>query len=208
MQRYHHFTDMQIWGRGLDLERFDPSLRRSEEFRRRIGVAPHEVRAYASCKPCNRSMCTKLYSICFLLTFFGCFLVASFLFQFECAYFVNTASPRGVLPGLLQVCLIWVGRLVPEKRPDIWRDVYLALLAEGLPVKGLVVGVGPCQAMFDACPGVHVAGWLNGLDLAEAYASADLLLFPSDVETFGNVTLEALGSGIPAVVSDEGLWHN
>jgi glycosyltransferase involved in cell wall biosynthesis len=102
---------------------------------------------------------------------------------------------------LFQVCLIWVGRLVPEKRPDIWRDVYLALLAEGFPVKGLVVGVGPCQVMFDACPGVTVAGWLNGVDLAEAYASADLLLFPSDVETFGNVTLEALGSGIPAVVS-------
>jgi glycosyltransferase involved in cell wall biosynthesis len=124
------------------LERFNPTLRRSEAFRAKVGVGPRDV------------------------------------------------------------CLIWVGRLVPEKRPDIWRDVYLALLAEGLPVKGLVVGVGPCQAMFDACPGVAVAGWLSGVDLAEAYASADLLLFPSDVETFGNVTLEALGSGIPAVVEN------
>ena len=138
--RYHHFTDMQIWGRGIDLERFNPSLRRSEAYRAQIGVGPQDI------------------------------------------------------------CLIWVGRLVPEKRPDIWRDVYLALLAEGFPVKGLVVGVGPCQAMFDECPGVHIAGWLSGIPLAVAYASSDLLLFPSDVETFGNVTLEALGSGIPAVV--------
>ena len=44
--------------------------------------------------------------------------------------------------------------------------------------------------MFENVAGVAVKGWLSGLDLAEAYASSDILLFPSDVETFGNVTLE------------------
>lgn len=43
-------------------------------------------------------------------------------------------------------------------------------------------------------------GWLSGASLAEAYASSDVLVFPSDVETFGNVTLEALASGVPCVV--------
>ncbi len=57
-------------------------------------------------------------------------------------------------------------------------------------MKGLIVGVGPCQSMFENIPGVVVKGWLSGLELAEAYASSDILLFPSDVETFGNVTLE------------------
>ena len=71
-------------------------------------------------------------------------------------------------------------------------------------MKGLIVGVGPCQSMFENIPGVVVKGWLSGLDLAEAYASSDILLFPSDVETFGNVTLEVwaifaadCASGVP-----------
>ena len=54
---------------------------------------------------------------------------------------------------------------------------------------------------------LQVLGWLSGLDLAEAYGSADILLFPSDVETFGNVTLEALASGIPAIVEQKCSAH-
>jgi len=147
VEGYDKFTDMQVWGRGIDLERFNPVTRRSEAFRRRHGFRPQDL------------------------------------------------------------VLIWVGRLVPEKRPDIWREVYTRLAAEGLPVKGLVVGVGPCQQLLEGLDGVSVVGWLSGLDLAEAYASADILLFPSDVETFGNVTLEALGSGIPAVVEEKCSAH-
>ena len=98
------------------------------------------------------------------------------------------------------VLLIWVGRLVPEKRPDIWMDVVQRLNDEGHACKGVVVGHGFSQNEMAQLENVHCLGWLSGVGLAEAYASADILLFPSDVETFGSVTLEALASGCPGVV--------
>lgn len=54
---------------------------------------------------------------------------------------------------------------------------------------------------------VVCCGWLSGAALGEAYASSDVLLFPSDVETFGNVTLEALASGCPCVVEEKCGGH-
>jgi glycosyltransferase involved in cell wall biosynthesis len=54
---------------------------------------------------------------------------------------------------------------------------------------------------------VSCCGWLSGAALGEAYASSDVLLFPSDVETFGNVTLEALASGCPCVVEEKCGGH-
>jgi phosphatidylinositol alpha 1,6-mannosyltransferase len=50
-------------------------------------------------------------------------------------------------------------------------------------------------------PGVHVLGLMHGPDLAEAYASADLFVFPSATETFGNSLLEAMGSGLPCLAA-------
>lgn len=98
------------------------------------------------------------------------------------------------------VVVLWVSRLVPEKRPDIWMHVVKRLQDEGLPVKSLVVGCGTFEKSLSKLRHVHCMGWLTGNALGEAYASSDVLLFPSDVETFGNVTLEALSSGCPAVV--------
>jgi hypothetical protein len=98
------------------------------------------------------------------------------------------------------VLIIWVGRLVPEKRPDIWTDVVTRLNDEGIACKGVVVGHGFSQNELAKLENVHCLGWLSGVGLAEAYASADILLFPSDVETFGSVTLEALASGCVGVV--------
>ncbi len=71
---------------------------------------------------------------------------------------------------------------------------------EGLPVKALVVGNGTFEKYLSKLKHVCCLGWLSGNALGEAYASSDILLFPSDVETFGNVTLEALSSGCPSVV--------
>jgi len=51
---------------------------------------------------------------------------------------------------------------------------------------------------------VTFTGFLEGDDLAEAYASADIFVFPSTTDTFGNVVLEAQASGLPVIVSDEG----
>lgn len=107
-------------------------------------------------------------------------------------------SSRGLSED--DVLIIWVGRLVPEKRPDIWTDVVMRLNEEGIPCKGVVVGHGFSQNELAKLENVHCLGWLSGVGLAEAYASADILLFPSDVETFGSVTLEALASGCVGVV--------
>ena len=66
-----------------------------------------------------------------------------------------------------------------------------------------VVGEGPTQqAMRQACPNALFLGTCLGEDLAEAYANSDLFVFPSISETFGNVTLEAMASGVAVVVAD------
>lgn len=105
------------------------------------------------------------------------------------------------------VVILWVGRLVPEKRPDIWLNVVKRLQMEGVAVKALVVGHGTFEASLAQIQNVSCCGWLSGVALAEAYAAADVLLFPSDVETFGNVTLEALASGCACVVEDKCGGH-
>jgi len=99
------------------------------------------------------------------------------------------------------IVVLWVSRIVPEKRPDIWFNVIKRLQDEdNLPIKPLVVGVGTYERQFLSLKDVTCCQFLSGTDLAEAYASADVLLFPSDVETFGNVTLEGLSSGLPCIV--------
>jgi phosphatidylinositol alpha 1,6-mannosyltransferase len=110
-------------------------------------------------------------------------------------------SAKGI--NQTDVVVLWVSRIVPEKRPDIWLSVVKRLQDEGLAVKALVVGSGTFEKYLSKLKHVSCCGWLSGVNLAEAYASADILLFPSDVETFGNVTLEALASGCPCVVEQK-----
>jgi hypothetical protein len=114
-------------------------------------------------------------------------------------------AARGI--GEHEVVVLWVGRLVPEKRPEIWMNVLHRLRAEGIPYRGLVVGHGAYEGLMATIPNVSCTGWLSGEDLAEAYASSDILLFPSAVETFGNVTLEALASGCVCVVEENCSGH-
>jgi phosphatidylinositol alpha 1,6-mannosyltransferase len=104
------------------------------------------------------------------------------------------------------VVILWVGRLVPEKRPDIWLQCVKRLQDEGIPVKALIVGHGNLESSLREID-YHNCGWLSGLALAEAYASCDILLFPSGVETFGNVTLEALASGCVGIVEQNCSGH-
>ena len=105
------------------------------------------------------------------------------------------------------VVILWVGRLVPEKRPDIWLYVVERLQKEGIPVKAMVVGHGSLESSLRGIKDLACCGWMSGLALAEAYASCDVLLFPSGVETFGNVTLEALASGCIAIVEEKCSGH-
>ena len=100
-----------------------------------------------------------------------------------------------------EVVILWVGRLVKEKSPDTWAEVIRRLHRDGLRFRALVVGSGSYQGNMAGLPHTECLGWLGGAALAEVYASVDLFLFPSEVETFGNVTLEALASGVPCVAS-------
>lgn len=99
-----------------------------------------------------------------------------------------------------EIAISFAGRLVKEKNTAIYMRVMNALTARGLKVKPLVIGDGPEMAAMKAGlrNGVF-AGFLHGEELARAYASSDIFFFPSESETFGNVTLEAMASGLPAV---------
>lgn len=139
-------TNLQIWGRGVDIDKFHPS-HRDLKYRRDLGIQDDEV----------------------------------------------------------VVC--WVGRLVQEKRVDIFCDTVQRLYDQRVPFKALVVGAGPCEAQIKCLPNTVFTGWMTADQLAVAYASSDVFLFPSSVETFGNVTLEAMASGLPVVVEEGCSGH-
>ncbi len=107
----------------------------------------------------------------------------------------------GFAPG--DIVLLFVGRLVLEKGIDMFADTVEVLKARGMKFRVLVVGGGPAQAHFLArVPDAVFAGFLTGTDLATAYASSDVFLNPSVTEAFGNVTTEAMASGVSVVCAE------
>ena len=99
--------------------------------------------------------------------------------------------------------VLFVSRLVWEKELQTYVDTIKRLRKEDPSVKALVVGEGPARLeLQEMLPEGVFTGFLEGKELARAYASSDLFLFPSHTETFGNVTLEAMACGLPAVVAD------
>lgn len=136
-------SKVQLWERGVELDRFNPSYR-SMHWRRKWGFKDNEI----------------------IITF--------------------------------------VSRLVLEKDVDIYAKVVQKLTERYLgQVRGLIVGSGPAEEnMKKWLPNQIFTGSLSGEELSIAYASSDLFLFPSISETFGNVTLEALASGVPCFVAD------
>ena len=99
-----------------------------------------------------------------------------------------------------EVVVSFVGRLVWEKGLHVYADVIEGLEKRGIPHRSVVVGSGPAEAELQArLPRTVFTGHLGGLTLAQAYASSDVFVFPSETETFGNVTLEAMASGLPTV---------
>ena len=96
----------------------------------------------------------------------------------------------------------FVGRLVMEKGLDVFAGTIAALRARGVPHRVLVVGEGPAQEWFaQNMPAAIFAGFQKGTNLGRAVASMDMLFNPSVTETFGNVTLEAMASGLPVVAA-------
>ncbi len=135
-------TDLRIWSRGVDCQRFNPA-RRDLAWRRSIGFADDDV-------------------------------VISF-----------------------------TGRVVLEKGLTFFAEVIEALEKQNLAHKVLIVGDGPERARLqNRLKNAHFTGYLSDEPLARAYASADIFFNPSISETFGNVTLEAMASGVPCVCAE------
>lgn len=100
----------------------------------------------------------------------------------------------------------YVGRITAEKNVDALVEIEQLLYAAGVSdCRFLIVGRGSRDKFLRAnLKNGELTGVLTGDALAQAYANMDVFLFPSKTDTFGNVVLEALSSGVPALVSDEG----
>ena len=104
------------------------------------------------------------------------------------------------LPGELNV--LYAGRLTREKGVDLLADAFLDARRRDPRLHLVLAGGGPEQERLRERVGEEHAtflGWLQGIELARAYASADIFLFPSATDTFGQVILEAQASGLPVV---------
>jgi glycosyltransferase involved in cell wall biosynthesis len=118
-------------------------------------------------------------------------------------------GPHRRVPGRFgedRIAVLYAGRLTQEKGADLLVDAFLAARERDPRLHLVLAGGGPEEAVLRARLGEHATflGWLEGDALAEAYASADLFLFASRTDTFGQVLLEAQASGLPVVAVAEG----
>ncbi|HEY2345899.1 MAG TPA: glycosyltransferase family 1 protein [Xanthomonadaceae bacterium] len=105
--------------------------------------------------------------------------------------------------------VMYLGRIAAEKNLDLAIRAFRAIQAQQPQAHFVWVGEGPVRATIEkANPDFVFAGLRRGEELARHFASADLFLFPSLTETFGNVTLEAMASGVPTVAFDYGAAHD
>lgn len=139
----HGFERVRIWGRGVDMTRFNPSHRNHTWRERLTGGHPEKE------------------------------------------------------------LLLYVGRLAVEKRIDWLRPVIDALPDARLAIVGDGPIRGDLEKLFEGTPTIFT-GYLQGVDLSSAYAAGDLFVFPSASETFGNVVLEAMASGMPVIAPRAG----
>src|SRR5262249_55306327 len=111
------------------------------------------------------------------------------------------ASEFGIAPEMTVV--LYVGRLNRGKNVGLVADAVASLVARGLPVHLLCAGDGDERAAILSRLGRHATcpGNLERETLASIYASSDLFAFPSEIEEYANVVLEALASGLPVMVS-------
>ncbi|MDR0516587.1 MAG: glycosyltransferase [Fibromonadaceae bacterium] len=112
----------------------------------------------------------------------------------------------------LKICFLYVGRISVEKDIPFLEKLWKELCEEHVELaeKSELVFVGggwyldTLKENMKECPNVHFAGVKAGRELAEFYANADFFLFPSGTDTFGNVVVESIASGTPAIVTDKG----
>ena len=110
--------------------------------------------------------------------------------------------------GSRPVRFLFVGRISKEKDLPFLEKLWHLLRQETDSAELMFVGNGwyldTLKANFSNCPEVLFAGEQGGETLASLYADADYFIFPSGTDTFGNVVVEALASGTPAIVTDKG----
>lgn len=112
----------------------------------------------------------------------------------------------GLAPDDLAV--LYVGRIAPEKNLALLEQAFVAVRARHPRARLVLVGDGPALPQLRArLPEAVCAGAQTGVLLAEHYASADLFVFPSLTETYGNVVAEALASGLPVVAYRDAAAH-
>lgn len=111
---------------------------------------------------------------------------------------------RSAEDGTLNV--LYAGRITREKGVDLLAESFLAAAEREPRLRLQLAGGGPEQERLAALLGERASflGWLTGQDLARAYADADVFLFPSATDTFGQVILEAQASGLPVIAVAQG----
>jgi glycosyltransferase involved in cell wall biosynthesis/predicted metal-dependent phosphoesterase TrpH len=110
--------------------------------------------------------------------------------------------PRGATPNPEKpINVLYAGRITREKGAELLADAFLSAHKRDPRLRLVLAGGGPEQQRLSERVGEHATflGWLEGEDLARAYASADVFLFPSATDTFGQVILEAQASGLPVL---------
>jgi glycosyltransferase involved in cell wall biosynthesis len=107
--------------------------------------------------------------------------------------------------GEEDLAVLYVGRLAAEKNLPLLVRAFRALQAQRPQARLVVVGDGPVRGELEGlAPDAVFAGVRRGDELSRHFASADLFVFPSRSETFGNVVLEAMASGLPTIAFDYG----
>jgi glycosyltransferase involved in cell wall biosynthesis/predicted metal-dependent phosphoesterase TrpH len=122
----------------------------------------------------------------------------------DLARFDPALRDESLLPG--EVNVLYAGRLTKEKGVDLLADAFEAARARDPRLHLVLAGGGPEKGLLRDRLGEHATflGWQHGADLARVYASADLFLFASQTDTFGNVLLEAQASGLPVIAVAQG----
>jgi glycosyltransferase involved in cell wall biosynthesis len=117
----------------------------------------------------------------------------------------NQNARRKLVPDG-KIAFLYVGRLAAEKNIDILMQAFAQVSCKYPWAHLVITGGGPILGDLKASapPGVTFTGYLEGIALAEVYASSDIFVFPSTTETYGLVVLEALASGLPVIAPYEG----